>query len=165
MDEGNQVFGERSRAITGITTSSSDDEFLHNDNFFPDLNDFFGNLNMGDNNDAAIAAAAAAANVAKYVILSTLFQFLLEFLGLVFVIDAIGLSYIDAICSSTLLVCMIILLAICLVMIYNLSMRIISYAYLLIYSIIQKPDNRQINSSSVAAATRPPVFDGMHYKR
>ncbi|KAK1617345.1 hypothetical protein QYE76_022862 [Lolium multiflorum] len=67
----------RSDATTGITTSSSDDEFLHTDNFFPDLSDFFGNLNMGDN-DAAV---------------------------------------------------------------------------------------KQINSSSVAAATRPPLFDGMHYKR
>ncbi|KAK1685046.1 hypothetical protein QYE76_045894 [Lolium multiflorum] len=74
---GNQVFGERSGATTGSTTSSSDDEFLHTDNFFPDLSDFFDNLNMGDN-DAAV---------------------------------------------------------------------------------------KQINSSSVAAATRPPLFDGMHYKR
>ncbi|KAK1686876.1 hypothetical protein QYE76_047724 [Lolium multiflorum] len=45
---GNQVFRERSGATTGITTSSSDDEFLHN-NFFPDLSDFFDNLSMGDN--------------------------------------------------------------------------------------------------------------------
>ncbi|KAK1651268.1 hypothetical protein QYE76_069073 [Lolium multiflorum] len=48
-----KVFGERSGATTGITTSSSDDEFLHNDNFFPDLSDFFDNLNMGDNDAAA----------------------------------------------------------------------------------------------------------------
>ncbi|KAK1632132.1 hypothetical protein QYE76_006447 [Lolium multiflorum] len=74
---GNQVFGERSGATTGITTSSSDDKFLLNDNFFPDLSDFFNNLNMGDNDAAA----------------------------------------------------------------------------------------KQINSSSIAAATRPPLFDGMHYKR
>ncbi|KAM0833039.1 hypothetical protein ACQ4PT_064528 [Festuca glaucescens] len=74
---GSHVFGERSGATAGITTSSSDDAFLHTDNFFPDLTDFFGNLNMGDNDAAA----------------------------------------------------------------------------------------KQINSSSVAAATRPPPFDGMHYKR
>ena len=148
---GNQVFGERSRATTGITTSSSDDEFLRNDNFFPDnLDTFFGNLTMGDNIDAA-----------KYAILSVLFQFL----GLVSVVDVIGLYYIDAICSSTLLVCMISLLVIFIVMIYQLLVRIISYGYLLIYSTIQKPDYRQINSSSVAAATRPPLFDGLHYKR
>ena len=151
---GNQVFGERSGATTGITTSSSDDEFLHTDNFFPDLSDFFGDLNMGDNDAAA-----------KYVILSSLFQFLLEFLGLVFLVDAIGLSGIDAICSSTLLVCAISLFAVSLVMIYNLIMRIISYGYLLIYSTIQKPDYRKINTSSIVAATRPRLFDGMHYNR
>ncbi|KAK1606274.1 hypothetical protein QYE76_029947 [Lolium multiflorum] len=44
------------RATTGSTTSSSDDEFLHTDNFFPDLSDFFDNLNMGDN-DAAMKYA------------------------------------------------------------------------------------------------------------
>ncbi|KAK1601923.1 hypothetical protein QYE76_016591 [Lolium multiflorum] len=44
-------FWERS-ATTRSTTSSSDDEFLHTDNFFPELSDFFDNLNMGDN-DAA----------------------------------------------------------------------------------------------------------------
>ncbi|KAK1685584.1 hypothetical protein QYE76_046432 [Lolium multiflorum] len=55
---GNQVFGERSGATTGITTSSSDDEFLHTDNFFPDLSDFLGNLNMGDNEAAANATDA-----------------------------------------------------------------------------------------------------------
>ncbi|KAK1631219.1 hypothetical protein QYE76_005534 [Lolium multiflorum] len=74
---GAKVFGERSGTTTGSTTSSSDDEFLHTDNFFPDLGDFFDNLNMGDN-DAAV---------------------------------------------------------------------------------------KQINSSNIAAATRPPSFDGMHYKR
>ena len=151
---GNQVFGERSGATTGSTTSSSDDEFLHTDNFFPDLSDFFDNLNMGDN-DAAV----------KYVILSFLFQFMLELLVLVSVVDAIGLSCLDVICSSTLLVCTISLLIVFIVMIYQLLVRIISYGYLLIYSTIQKPDYRQINSSSIAAATRPPSFDGMHYKR
>ena len=124
---GNQVFGERSGATTGITMSSSDDEFLHTDTFFPDLSNFFGNLNMGD-----IDAAA------KYVILSSLFQFLLEFLGLVFFVDVISLSCIDAICSSTLLVCAISLFAVSLVMIYNLIMRIISYANLLIYSTVPR---------------------------
>ncbi|KAK1695487.1 hypothetical protein QYE76_012184 [Lolium multiflorum] len=61
---GNQVFGDRLRATTGNTTSS-DDEFP-NDDFFPDIDDLFCNLNMGDNNDDVVAAAniadAAAAN-------------------------------------------------------------------------------------------------------
>ncbi|KAK1697095.1 hypothetical protein QYE76_013792 [Lolium multiflorum] len=70
-------FGERSGATTAARRRL-DDEFLHTDNFFPDLSNFFDNLNMGDN-DAAV----------KYVILSFLFQFLLEFLLLVYVVDAI----------------------------------------------------------------------------
>ncbi|KAK1605315.1 hypothetical protein QYE76_028988 [Lolium multiflorum] len=53
---GNQVFGSAPRP--GSTTSSSDDEFLHTDNFFPDLSDFFDNLNMGDNDSAVNATDA-----------------------------------------------------------------------------------------------------------
>jgi hypothetical protein len=70
---GNQVFGERLHTTTGNTTSS-DDEFP-NDDFFPDIDNLFGNLNMGDNNqDAAnIAAAAAAANAGWYAFLSSSF--------------------------------------------------------------------------------------------
>ena len=67
-------------------------------------------------------------------ILSSFFQFLSEFLGLVLVVDAIGSSCVDAICSSTLLVCTISLVTVYLVMIYQLLVRIISYGYLLIYS-------------------------------
>ena len=76
---------------------------------------------MGDNIDAA-----------KYVILSVLFQFL----GLVSMVDAISLSYIDAICSSTLLIRGISLFVIYLVMIYKLIMRIILYVNLLTYSTV-----------------------------
>jgi hypothetical protein len=42
---------------------------------------------------------------------------------------------------------------------------IISYGKMLIYSTIQKPDNRKLNPTGLAAATRPPPFDGVHYKR
>ncbi|KAK1651278.1 hypothetical protein QYE76_069083 [Lolium multiflorum] len=48
---GNRVFGERLRATTGNTTSSDDD--FPNDDFFLDIDNIFGNLNMGDNQDAA----------------------------------------------------------------------------------------------------------------
>jgi len=98
-------------------------------------------------------------------ILNFLFRFLLEFLVLAFVVDVIGLSCSNAICPSTLLVCMISLITIYLIMLYQLFIRIKSYGSLLIYSTIQKPDYRQANSSGLAAATRPPPFDGMHYKR
>ena len=51
------------------------------------------------------------------------------------------------------------------VMFYLLYFWIKSYDNLLIYSTIQKPDNRQMNSSGIAAATKPPQFDGSNYKR
>ena len=95
---------------------------------------------MGDNDAAA-----------KYVILSFLFQFLLEFLLLVSVVDAIGLSCLDVICSSTLLVCTISLFIFFIVMIYQLLVRIISYGYLLIYSTIQN----LIIGKSIQAALLP----------
>jgi hypothetical protein len=126
---GNQVFGERLRATTDNTTSSDDD-------FFPE----FGNLNLGDNQDttaANIAAtAAAAANAGRYTFLSSSFQILLEFLVLLFGVDAIGLSCLDAICSSNLLICMISLSAVYIVMIYQVLVRINSYDNLLIYSTV-----------------------------
>ena len=134
---GDQVFGERSRATTDGTTSSSDDEFP-DPGFFPDVSNLLGNLNMGENLNAAAAAAAAtaaaAASAAPYVILSLLFQILLEFLVLVFAVDAVGLVYLDAICSSTLLVCMISLICIPVIILYRLLIRIKSYINLLIYS-------------------------------
>jgi hypothetical protein len=49
---GNQTFGERLRVITG-NTMLSDDEFL-NDNFFLDINNLFGNFNIGNNTNNAI---------------------------------------------------------------------------------------------------------------
>jgi hypothetical protein len=67
----NHVFGELLRATTGSTTPF-DDEFP-NDDFFPDIDDLFGNLNMGDNTDVAADAAniatSAAANAGPYVLL------------------------------------------------------------------------------------------------
>jgi hypothetical protein len=52
------------RATIGYTTSS--DEEFPNDDFFPDANDLFGNLHMGNNTDATSDAtfAAAATNAA-----------------------------------------------------------------------------------------------------
>ena len=66
-ERGDQVFGERTRATAG-----SDD--FANDDFFPDL----GNLILDDNLNADSAAPAA-----PYVILSFLFEIVVEFMFLV----------------------------------------------------------------------------------
>jgi hypothetical protein len=51
------------------------------------------------------------------------------------------------------------------VMLYYWVFEIKLYDNLLIFSTIQKPDYRQLNSIGLAAPTRPPPFDGVHYKR
>ena len=73
-ERGDQVFGERTRATAG------NDDFA-NDDFFPDL----GNLildDMGDNVNVGGAAPAA-----PYVILSFLFEIVVEFMFLVCALD------------------------------------------------------------------------------
>jgi hypothetical protein len=82
------------------------------------------------------APAAAAAQAAPYVILNSLFHIVLEFLVLAFGVDVIGLSCLDAICSSTLLVSMISLISVRIIMLYQLFIWIKSYGNLLIFSTI-----------------------------
>ena len=130
-----------SARATTATTSSSDEYPDPDDDFFPDVdvNDLFSNLNMGDDNATAAAAAAAlaaanAAPAAPYVILSLLFQIFLEFLVLVFTVDGIGLVYLDAICSSALLGCIISLISIPVIILYRLLIRIKLHRNLLIFS-------------------------------
>jgi hypothetical protein len=113
------------------------------------------NLNANMNLNANVNPPAA-----PYAICTHLFQFLLAF-G----IDVISLSMLDVIYSSILLVCMIRLIPAIIIMLYYWLFHIKSYGKLLIYSIIQKPDYRQLSPTGLAAATRPPPFDGVHYKR
>ena len=111
-ERGDQLFWKRTRATAG-----SDD--FANDNFFPDL----GNLildDMGDN-----VNAGGAVPTAPYVILSFLFEIVVEFMFLVCALDVI--------CSSTMLVCMISLISAIVVMIYFLFIRIKSRSNLLIF--------------------------------
>jgi hypothetical protein len=68
---GDQVFEERLHATTA-NTMPSDDKFL-NDDLFPDVDDLFGDLNMGDNTDDD--ALATAAQAAPY---GTLISYLLD---------------------------------------------------------------------------------------
>ena len=111
-ERGDQVFGKRTRATAG-----SDD--FANDDFFPDL----GNLildDMGDNVNADGASPAA-----PYVILSFLFEIVVEFMFLVCALDLI--------CSSAMLVRMISLISAIAIMIYFLFIRIKSHSNLLIF--------------------------------
>ena len=100
-----------------MTTGS--DNFA-NDDFFPDL----GNLildDMGDN-----VNAGGATPTAPYVILSFLFEIVVELMFLVCALDVI--------CSSTMLVRMISLISAIAVMIYLVLIRINYRSNLLVYS-------------------------------
>ena len=144
-ERGDQVFGECTRATTGI-------EFFPNDDFFPDIGSLFID-DMGDNINANASAAAAL-----YAFLIFLFHTLLEFLLVVVALDSI--------CLSTVLVDrMISLILVILVIICLLFSRIKSTAKLLIFSTIQKPDYRQFASSGFLASTKSFPFKGVLYKR
>ena len=133
-ERGNQVFGARTRATAG------------SDDFFPDI----GNLILDDMDDNVNAGGAALA--APYVILSFLFEILVEFMFLVCALDVI--------CSSIMLVRMISLISAIAVMIYLLFIRIKSRSNLLIFPTIQKPDYRQFTPSGFAAHLKPPAIKG-----
>ena len=107
---------------------------------------------MGDNVNAGGAAPAA-----PYVILSFLFEIVVEFMLLVCALDVI--------CLSAMLVRMISLISAAVVMIYILFIRIKSRSNLLIFPTIQKPDYRQFTPSGFAAHLKPPAFKGAQYKR
>jgi hypothetical protein len=164
---GDQVFGERFCATTdGIT--STDDSFPDED-FFPDISSLYIDDMADDAGANANANLNANANVnppaAPYAICTHLFQFMLQFLVLAFGIDVISLFVLDVICSSILLVRMIRLIPAIIIMLYYWLFWIKSFGKLLIFSTIQKPDYRQLSPTGLAAATRPPPFDGVHYKR
>ena len=112
-ERGDQVFGEHTRATAGS------DDFV-NDDFFPALGDLILD-DMGDNVNASGAAPAV-----PYVILSFLFEIVVEFMFLVCALDVI--------CSSTMLVRMISSISATVVMIYLLLIRINSRSNFLIFS-------------------------------
>ena len=143
-ERGDQVFRERTRATAGF-------EFFPNDDFFPDIVNLFLD-NMGD------TGATAATAAATYVLLIFLFDMLLEFLLVVVTLDSFGLS-------SFLVDRMISLILVILVIICLLFSRIKSYAKLIIFSTIQKPDYRQFVSPGFLASTKPFPFKGVLYKR
>jgi hypothetical protein len=168
---GNQVFGECFYATIDSITST--DESFPDEDFFPDISGLYFDDMPDDANTNANLNANANANLnvnvnppaTPYAICSYLFQFLLQFLVLAFRIDVICLSMLDVIYSSILLVCMIRLILAIIIMLYYWLFQIKSYGKLFIFSKIQKPDYRQLNPTGLAAVTRPPPFDGVHYKR
>ena len=102
-------FGERT-----LATAGSDD--FTDDDFFPDLGNLFLN-DMGDNLNAN-----GVAPVASYVFLSFLFEIMVEFMFLVYVLDSI--------CSATMLVRMISLISVLAIMICFVVNLVVTCSYI-----------------------------------
>jgi hypothetical protein len=88
-ERGDKGFGERSAEGFFITDAHEDDVFP-NEDFFPDINNLFGDMSLTDDNTNDSSASASAPT--PYVFL--IFTFVLQFLGL-----AINLDMLDMFCS------------------------------------------------------------------
>ena len=134
----------------------------------------------GEDTDPKSSAPAAAV---PYVFFSFLLEVLLQFLALVSALRMLGsmsytqlrlVSVIDVFSSSSYMQtmftfslsdCMTCFIFAILVMFYLLFLLIKSFGKLLIFPTIQKPYYRQFTPSGFAACMRPPLFEGIHYKR
>src|SRR5438105_11903188 len=59
-ERGDQVFGERSRATTGISSDTTTEDFFPNDDFFPDVDSLFVDMTTPDNTDNPIGSSSSA---------------------------------------------------------------------------------------------------------
>lgn len=85
---------------------------------------------------------------------------------LVFVLDVFSSSsYMQMLFTFPPSGCMTCFIAAILVMLYLIFILIKSFGKFLIFPTIQKPYNRQSTPSGFAAFMRPPMFEGIHYKR
>ena len=134
----------------------------------------------GKDTDPKSSASTAAV---PYVFFSFLLEVLLQFLVLVFALDMLdSISYMQLAILSALDVFsyssymkmlftfplsnhMACFITTTLVMLYLVFLLIKSFGKLLIFPTIQKPYYRQFTPSGFAASMRPPMFEGIHYKR
>ena len=163
-------------ATTGyFITDASDSD----DDFLPDVENLLDDM-AGEDTDPKSSASVAAV---PYVFFFFLLEVLLQFLILVFALDMLDSisymqpailsaldmfsygSYMNMLFTFSLSDCMNCCIFAILVMFYLLFLLIKSFGKLLIFPAIQKPYYRQFTSNGFAASMRPPMFEGIHYKR
>jgi hypothetical protein len=129
-----------------------------NKDFFPDINNLFGDMSLSDDNTNGGSASTLAPT--PYVFL--IFAFVLQFLGL-----AIDLDMLDMFCSYRSLVNMVSLISMFLAILCLLFSWIKYHGKLLSFPTIQKPYafHRQFSPIGYAASLKSPVFEGVNYKR
>ena len=148
------------------------------DDYFPDVDNLLDDMEDTDPKSSASAPAAV-----QYVFLFFLLEVLPQFLVLVFVLDLIGsnsymqlglLSALEMFGSSLYLKMlftfslsdrMTCFISATLVVLYLVFPLIKSYGKLPIFPTIEKPYYRQFTPSGFATSMRPPMFEGVHYKR
>jgi hypothetical protein len=135
-----------------------EDDVFPNEDFFPDIDNLFGDMSLTDNNTNGGSASAPAPT--PYIFL--IFAFVLQFLGL-----AINLDMLDMFYSYRSLVNMVSLISMFLAILCLLFSWIKYHGKLLIFPTIQKPYafHRQFYPVGYVASLKPPVFEGVNYKR
>jgi hypothetical protein len=135
-----------------------EDDVFPNEDFFPDIDNLFGDMSLTDNNTNGGSASALART--PYVFLISAFA--LQFLGL-----AIDLDMLDMLYSYHSLVNMVSLVSVLSAVFCSLFSWIKSSGKLLIFPTIQKPYtfHREFSPVGYAASLKPPVFKGVNYKR
>ena len=146
-----------------ITDTPDTNDHFPNDDFFPDVDNLFDDM-AGEDVDPKSSAHVAAAIL--YVFFLFLSEALPQFLVLVFALDMFGYSsYMQMLFTFSLSDRMTCYTSATLVMLYLAFLLIKSYGKLLIFSTIQKLYYRQFTPSGFAASMRPPMFEGIYYKR
>ena len=148
------------------------------DDYFPDVDNL-----LEDMEDTDPKSSASASVVVPYMFFLFLLEVLPQFLVLVFVLDMLSSisymqlatlaaldmfsysSYMKMLFTFSLSNRMTCFITAILVMLYLVFLLIKLFGKLLIFPTIQKPYYRQFTSNGLAASMRPPMFEGIHYKR
>ena len=131
------------------------------DDYFPDVDNLLDDM-AGEDTDPKTGASAPV----PYVLILFLFEVLSNLLALVSVLDMFGSSsYMQMMFTFSLSNRMICFITAILVVLYLVFLLIKSFGKFLIFPTIQKPYYRQFTPSGFAASMRPPMFEGIHYKR
>src|SRR6266540_3457918 len=154
-ERGNQVFGERLRATTGLSDdTTAAEDFFPNDDYFPDIDNLFDDMVAPDNTGKQLGSSSSTPHVGSsssvsYISSSSVpFVFLLLLLQIMVESLLLEIS-LNMLFSSSLLVCVTSLFCLSIVMIYLLLLWIKLYGKLLIYSTGQL--RKVMNKSSSAA--------------
>ena len=137
------------------------DDYFPDDDFFPDVDNLLDEM-AGEDTDPKIGASAPV----PYVLILLMLEALPPVPALVSILDVFrSSSYMQMLFTFSLSVCMTYFIYAILVMRCLVFPLIKLFGKLLIFPTIQKPYYRQFTPSGFDASMRPPMFEGINYKR